>query len=106
MQQTLKMTSPSLPTITVKSEAESKYKADNLSSAKYTSRCSDTPQTISVIKKKFYRNKVQRSLVEALRNTPGITLQLGEMAILVLAMPFKCVVFPPKPRPMSMVFEI
>ncbi|WP_180072704.1 catecholate siderophore receptor Fiu [Acinetobacter sp. YH12075] len=67
-----------LPTITVKSEAESKYKADNLSSAKYTQPLLDTPQTISVIKKEILQEQGATSLVEALRNTPGITLQLGE----------------------------
>ncbi|WP_180044006.1 MULTISPECIES: catecholate siderophore receptor Fiu [unclassified Acinetobacter] len=67
-----------LPTITVKSEAESKYKADNLSSAKYTQPLLDTPQTISVIKKEMLQEQGATSLVEALRNTPGITLQLGE----------------------------
>ncbi|MEX5287997.1 MULTISPECIES: catecholate siderophore receptor Fiu [Acinetobacter] len=67
-----------LPTITVKSEAESKYKADRLSSAKYTQPLLDTPQTISVIKKEILQEQGATSLVEALRNTPGITLQLGE----------------------------
>ena len=67
-----------LPTITVKSEAESKYKADSLSSAKYTQPLLDTPQTISVIKKEILQEQGAISLVEALRNTPGITLQLGE----------------------------
>lgn len=67
-----------LPTITVKSEAESKYKADRLSSAKYTQPLLDTPQTISVIKKEMLQEQGATSLVEALRNTPGITLQLGE----------------------------
>lgn len=67
-----------LPTITVKSEAESKYKVDNLSSAKYTQPLLDTPQTISVIKKEILQEQGATSLVEALRNTPGITLQLGE----------------------------
>ncbi|WP_180037412.1 catecholate siderophore receptor Fiu [Acinetobacter sp. YH12127] len=67
-----------LPTITVKSEAESKYKADSLSSAKYTQPLLDTPQTISVIKKEILQEQGATSLVEALRNTPGITLQLGE----------------------------
>ena len=67
-----------LPTITVKSEAESKYKADSLNSAKYTQPLLDTPQTISVIKKEILQEQGATSLVEALRNTPGITLQLGE----------------------------
>lgn len=67
-----------LPTITVKSEAENKYKADKVSSAKYTQPLADTPQTISVIKKELLKEQGATSLTEALRNTPGITLQLGE----------------------------
>ena len=67
-----------LPTITVKSEVESKYKTDKVSSAKYTQPLVDTPQTISVIKKELLKEQGATSLTEALRNTPGITLQLGE----------------------------
>lgn len=44
-----------LPIITVKSTTENPYKVNKISSPKYT-----------------------QPLVEALRNTPGITLQLGE----------------------------
>ena len=67
-----------LPTITVKSDAENKYKADKVSSPKYTQPLVDTPQTVSVIKKELLKEQGATSLVEALRNTPGITLQLGE----------------------------
>ncbi len=67
-----------LPTISVESKAENKYKADSVSSPKYTQPLLDTPQTISVIKKELLKEQGATSLVEALRNTPGITLQLGE----------------------------
>ena len=67
-----------LPTITVKSDAENKYKADKVSSPKYNQPLVDTPQTVSVIKKELLKEQGATSLVEALRNTPGITLQLGE----------------------------
>ena len=67
-----------LPTITVKSESENTYKADTVSSTKYTQPLVDTPQTISVIKKELLKEQGATSLTEALRNTPGITLQLGE----------------------------
>ena len=67
-----------LPTISVKSESENKYKADVVSSAKYTQPLVNTTQTISVIKKELLKEQGATSLVEALRNTPGITLQLGE----------------------------
>ena len=67
-----------LPTITVKSDAENKYKVDKLSSPKYTQPLVDIPQTVSMIKKELLKEQGAISLVEALRNTPGITLQLGE----------------------------
>ena len=67
-----------LPKITVQSEVENKYKADAVSSPKYTQPLVDTPQTISVIKKELLKEQGAASLTEALRNTPGITLQLGE----------------------------
>ena len=67
-----------LPTITIQAEANNAYKANQLSSAKYTQPLVDTPQTISVIKKEILQDQGATSLAEALRNTPGITLQLGE----------------------------
>lgn len=65
-----------LPTIEV--NAENTYKADSVSSAKYTQPLVDTPQTIQVIKKELLQEQGAASLMEALRNTPGITLQMGE----------------------------
>lgn len=67
-----------LPKITVQSEVENKYKANAVSSPKYTQPLVDTPQTISVIKKEILKEQGATSLTDALRNTPGITLQLGE----------------------------
>lgn len=61
-----------LPTIEV--NAENTYKADKVSSPKYTQPLVDTPQTIQVIKKEILQEQGAASLVEALRNTPGITL--------------------------------
>jgi len=54
------------------------YKADRASSPKLTAPLVDTPQTISVIRKELIQEQGASSVVEALRNTPGITLQLGE----------------------------
>ncbi|MDR7017408.1 catecholate siderophore receptor Fiu [Acinetobacter sp. 3657] len=65
-----------LPTIEVK--AENSYKAEAISSPKYTQPLVDTPQTIQVIKKELLQEQGASSLIEALRNTPGITLQMGE----------------------------
>lgn len=67
-----------LPTISVKSEDKKGYKVDAVSSPKYTQPLVDTPQTISVINKQLLQEQGATSLVDALRNTPGITLQLGE----------------------------
>ena len=66
-----------LPTIQVETE-KNNYKSDQVASAKYTQPLVDTTQTISVIKKELLQEQGATSLVEALRNTPGITLQLGE----------------------------
>lgn len=54
------------------------YKVDKSSSSKVTQDLVDTPQTISVITKKVMEEQQATTLVEALRNTPGITLNLGE----------------------------
>ena len=54
------------------------YKADKVASPKYTQPLVDTPQTITVIKKEVLQEQGAFTLTEALRNTPGITLQLGE----------------------------
>ena len=54
------------------------YKVNKSSSSKVTQDLIDTPQTISVITKKVMEEQQATTLVEALRNTPGITLNLGE----------------------------
>ena len=66
-----------LPTIEVKAEQEG-YKVDKVASAKFTQPLVDTTQTVSVINKEIIKEQGAASLTEALRNTPGITLQLGE----------------------------
>ncbi len=53
-------------------------KADVSASPKFTQPLVDTPQTISVIKKDVLQQQGATSLSEALRNTPGITMQMGE----------------------------
>lgn len=75
-------TSPSRPVqqldeVTVRAQADS-YKADEVSSPKFTQPLVDTPQTITVIKKEILQEQGAVSLMEALRNTPGITMQMGE----------------------------
>lgn len=67
-----------LKELTVTAAAEGAYKAESASSPKLTQPLLDTTQTITVIKKEVLAQQGAGSLVEALRNTPGITLQLGE----------------------------
>jgi len=69
-----------LPTVKVQAatEREGELKADVLSSPKFTQPILDTPQTITVIKKELLQQQAATTLSEALRNTPGVTMQLGE----------------------------
>lgn len=71
-------TSGILREVQVQSTAESEYKAERASSPKLTQPLVDTPQTITVIKKEVLRDQAATTLTDALRNTPGITLQMGE----------------------------
>lgn len=67
-----------LPAVRARAKQENEYKADAVSSPKFTQPLVDTPQTITVIKKEILQQQQATTLSEALRNTPGITLQLGE----------------------------
>ena len=67
-----------LPEIKAKAAADNGIKADVSASPKFTQPLVDTPQTITVIKKEVLQQQGATSLTEALRNTPGITLQMGE----------------------------
>ena len=67
-----------LPEMVVTSKAEVPYKADKSANSKLTQPLLDTPKTVQVIKKEMLREQGANSLMEALRNTPGITMQLGE----------------------------
>ncbi|HZX17855.1 MAG TPA: catecholate siderophore receptor Fiu [Pseudomonas sp.] len=68
----------SLPATTVTSKAEVPYKASKSANSKLTQPLLDTPKTVQIIKKEVLREQGANSLMEALRNTPGITMQLGE----------------------------
>lgn len=54
------------------------YNVKAVSSAKKTQPLLDTPQTLTVISKDLLDDQNAASLADALRNTPGITMQLGE----------------------------
>lgn len=70
-------TSGTLPQITVQGAVET-YKAEKVSSPKFTQPLVDTPQTITVIKKELLHDQGATTLTEALRNTPGVTMTMGE----------------------------
>ena len=67
-----------LPTLKATAAPESGFKADTSANAKLTQPLLDTPKTVQVIKKEMLQEQGAASLMEALRNTPGITMQLGE----------------------------
>ncbi|HET7793136.1 MAG TPA: catecholate siderophore receptor Fiu [Rhizobacter sp.] len=69
-----------LPPVKAKASAPeaTDFKADTVASPKFTQPLVDTPQTITVIKKELLQQQSATTLTEALRNTPGVTLQLGE----------------------------
>ncbi|HJV68407.1 catecholate siderophore receptor Fiu [Ideonella sp.] len=69
-----------LPAVTVKAAADaaSPVKTDRLDSPKFTQPLVDTPQTITVVNKETLQQQGAATLMDALRNIPGITMQLGE----------------------------
>lgn len=70
----------SLPEISVNAQASSEeYKADTLSSPKFTAPLVDTPRTVTIIREGLIREQGATTLTEALRNSPGVgTFYLGE----------------------------
>ncbi len=67
-----------LAPIKTKANQAQGYLAKKLASSKYSQDLVDTPQTVTVIKKELLQEQGATTLLEALRNTPGVTLQLGE----------------------------
>jgi catecholate siderophore receptor len=67
-----------LPEVQVTSAPEVPFKANESASNKFTKPLVDTPQTVQVIKKELLREQGVLSLTDALRNSPGITMQMGE----------------------------
>ncbi|MFG6412348.1 TonB-dependent siderophore receptor [Roseateles sp. DC23W] len=67
-----------LPTVKVQAAKDVPFKADVSASSKITQTLLETPKTIQVVKKETLQEQGAVSLVEALQNTPGITMQLGE----------------------------
>lgn len=64
--------------VTGQQEQDNSYKAQTVSSGKYTEPLRNIPQTISVIPKSVMQEQGVTTLRDALRNTPGISIQAGE----------------------------
>ncbi len=67
-----------MPEVKVQGAAQDSLKADTVSSPKFTQPLLNTTQTITVIKKEILQQQGATTLAEALRNTPGVTMMLGE----------------------------
>jgi len=67
-----------LPKVSVEAAEEVLFRATESANTKYTQPLLDTPQTVQVIKKEVLQEQGAASLMDALRNTPGITMQMGE----------------------------
>lgn len=76
--QTAPQDTKTLEEVTVKASRASSFKAEASASNKLTQPLLDTPKTVQVVKKEVLKEQGAASLMEALRNTPGITMQLGE----------------------------
>ena len=69
---------PVLNEVKIQAALDVPYKAEKSSSSKLTQALVDTPKTVQVLKKEMLKEQGSASLMEALRNTSGITMQLGE----------------------------
>jgi catecholate siderophore receptor len=68
-----------LAEVNVAADSEkSEYVAERVSSPKQPKPLIDTPQTIVVVKKELFQQQQAISLSDTLRNTPGITMLMGE----------------------------
>ena len=76
----LAQTEATLPTtkVTAPEQTTPAIKKTKSASVKLTQPLVDTPQTVTVISKEVLQQQGAVSLMDALRNTPGITMQLGE----------------------------
>lgn len=72
--------STTLDTIVVTAQSNTDFKEDYLKNTKYTQALVDVPQTVTVITNELIEEQKADSLIDALRNTPGITMQMGENA--------------------------
>ncbi|VVD62588.1 TonB-dependent receptor [Pandoraea anhela] len=67
-----------LPATSVTATVDAPYKAETVSSSKYTAPLRDIPQSITVVPKKVLEEQNAQSLQDILKNVPGITFMSGE----------------------------
>lgn len=67
-----------LPTIRTEATQEESLKVDQSANAKFVAPLKDTPKSVSVLSQKLLKETNSNTLLEALRNEPGITLGAGE----------------------------
>lgn len=67
-----------LPATSVTATVDAPYKAETVSSSKYTAPLRDIPQSITVVPKAVLDEQNAQSLQEILKNVPGITFMSGE----------------------------
>ncbi|WP_338300113.1 TonB-dependent siderophore receptor [Pandoraea sputorum] len=67
-----------LPATSVTATVDAPYKAETVSSSKYTAPLRDIPQSITVVPKQVLDEQNAQSLQDILKNVPGITFMSGE----------------------------
>ncbi|VVE13151.1 Catecholate siderophore receptor Fiu [Pandoraea iniqua] len=67
-----------LPATSVTATVDAPYKAESVSSSKYTAPLRDIPQSITVVPKAVLDEQNAQSLQDILKNVPGITFMSGE----------------------------
>ena len=67
-----------LPTIDVAGDQDGSYQATQSSVGRLPTALKDTPQTVNVITEQLIKDQRANTVVEALRNVPGITFNAGE----------------------------
>lgn len=67
-----------LPTVNVRGGQEIEYRSETSSNPKVVRPLSETAQTITVIRKEVLQDQQATTVADALRNTPGITMLMGE----------------------------
>lgn len=67
-----------LEAVSVKASRVTSFKVEESASNKFTQPLVDTPKTVQIVNQQMLKEQGAGTLMDALRNTPGITMQLGE----------------------------